>query len=220
MTTRRRDYPGRELVELAALADGSLRAERRASLEAQVAASAELREELEEQSRAVGLARSAARHVEAPAALRARIESRRRQVHRGVLIAAAAATALAVAGGLVFVSSGTNGERLHAELAASALAPTASGSATLTRTSSGWRVALQAHRLPRLAEGRFYEAWLRSRAGVLVPLGTFDDGRNVTLWAGVSPRRFTTLTVTEETANRDEASSRKTVLVGRVETGP
>jgi hypothetical protein len=89
----------------------------------------------------------------------------------------------------------------------------------LTKSSSGWRIELDATGLPRLDDGRFYEAWLRSSAGVLVPVGTFNEGRRVTLWAGVSPERFTTLTITRERANGDQASSGEKVLVGTVEVG-
>ncbi len=52
----------------------------------------------------------------------------------------------------------------------------ATGRATLTKTPSGWRVELRATGLPRLDNGRFYEAWLKDAAGVLVPIGTFNDG--------------------------------------------
>jgi hypothetical protein len=41
----------------------------------------------------------------------------------------------------------------------------------------------------------------------------------VTLWAGVSPKDFTTLTVTRERADGDQASSGEQVLTGRVDTG-
>jgi hypothetical protein len=51
---------------------------------------------------------------------------------------------------------------------------------------------------------------------VLVPVGTFDDARQVTLWAGVSPLEFTTLTVTREQADGDQASSGQKVLIGKV----
>ena len=83
--------------------------------------------------------------------------------------------------------------------------PAASGKATLTKTASGWRIQLSATGLPRLENGRFYEAWLRNSSGVLVPVGTFNDGRHVTLWAGVSPKDFSTLTVTRERADGDQA---------------
>jgi len=108
--------------------------------------------------------------------------------------------------------------RFHAALAATDLVPGARGAATLSKTSSGWRVELNATGLPRLAGGRFYEAWLRNTAGVLVPIGTFNEGRKVTLWAGVSPKSFTTLTVTREQADGDQTSSGEKVLVGTVRT--
>ena len=34
---------------------------------------------------------------------------------------------------------------------------------------------------------QFYEAWLKDADGVLVPIGTFNEGVDVVLWAGVSP---------------------------------
>jgi hypothetical protein len=126
---------------------------------------------------------------------------------------------LAVAIGLVVLRSGTSGERFHAALASTYLVPGARGEATLTKTSSGWRIELDAKGLPRLDGGRFYEAWLRNPAGVLVPVGTFNEGRKVILWAGVSPKDFTTLTVTREQADGDQASSGAKVLVGAVNTG-
>jgi hypothetical protein len=217
------DLGGQEIVELAALADGSLALERRAALEAQVAASTELGDRLAEQKRAVALAQSAVEAVEAPAALRARIEAHRRAPRRtaGRLIAiAASATALVAAAValIVVVSSGTSRQQFHAALAATPLAPGASGRATLTKTKSGWRIELDATGLPRLADGRFYEAWLKNAAGVLVPVGTFNQGRHVTLWAGVPPTRFTTLTVTRERADGDQTSSGEKVLVGAVDT--
>jgi hypothetical protein len=228
MRRRRQDEAGdHEIAELAALADGSLAPERRAALEARVAASPKLAEQLAEQERAVALTRSAVDGVEAPAALRARIDAQRRATRvrvsrRPVLIGAAAAAVavVALAIGLAVFDSGTTGERFQAALAPTELAPPgATGEATLTKTSSGWRVELDAAGLPRLEGGRFYEAWLRNAAGVLVPIGTFNEGRRVTLWAGVSPKDFPTLTVTREQADGDQASSGEKVLVGTVDTG-
>jgi Anti-sigma-K factor rskA len=224
---RRRDDEagGQEIAELAALADGSLGPERRAGLEAQVAASGELADRLAEQERAVALMRSAAAEVEAPEALRARIEAQRRPrrmsaPRRLALIGAAAAAGVAaIAIGVGVFGSSTSGESFNAALAATDLAPGARGEATLTKTSSGWRIELDATGLPRRDGGRFYEAWLRNRAGVLVPVGTFNDGRKVTLWAGVQPTDFTTLTVTREQADGDQASSGEKVLVGTVQAG-
>ena len=228
MPLRRRardDAGSRELPELAALADGSLPADRRRALEEQVAASPELADRLAEQQRAVALAQSAAADVTAPDDLRARIVARRnvrpaQRPKRAVLAGAAAAAAVAaVAIGLVVFNSSTSAQQFHAALGATPTLPGASGSATLTKTSSGWRIELAASGLPRLDRGRFYEAWLRNAAGVLVPIGTFNEGKNVTLWAGVSPEAFRTLTVTREQADGNQASSGRKVLVGTAERG-
>ena len=213
---------GPEDGELAALADGTLAPERRAALEARVAESPELADRLAEQQRAVALAQSAAAEVEAPASLRARVEAQRHvrrapAPRRFVLAGAAAAAALAVAVSLTLINSGGQSAPFRAALAATELVPGARGEATLTKTSSGWRIELQATGLPRLAGGRFYEAWLRNDAGVLVPVGTFNDGRKVTLWAGVSPKEFRTLTVTRERADGRQPSSGEKVLVGTVD---
>jgi len=53
---------------------------------------------------------------------------------------------------------------------------------------------------------------------VLVPVGSFNEGTNVTLWAGVSPELFKTVTVTRERADGDQTSSGEKVLVGTVKT--
>ena len=223
MTRRNRgdELDDRELVELGALADGSLASDRRAALEARIAASPELAGLLAEQERAISFARSAAVEVDAPASLRARIpatKSARRRPRQLVLAGAVAAAVVAVGVGLVLGSSGSR-ERFSAALAPTELAPGADGGATLTKTSSGWRIELDAIGLPRLDGGRFYEAWLRNGSGVLVPVGTFNEGQNVTLWAGVSPVDFPTLTVTRERADGNQQSSGEKVLVGTVDTG-
>src|SRR4029453_5598925 len=135
-------------------------------------------------------------------------------------VAGAAATAvLAVAIGLSVFRSETTPEEFPAALARAALLPDAKGDATLTKTASGWRIELDATGLPRLENGRYYQAWLRNTAGVLVPIGTFNEGRKVTLWAGVPPTDFTTLSVTREQADGDQSSSGEKVLVGTVQAG-
>jgi Anti-sigma-K factor rskA len=228
MSLRRRRPEGRsgdEIVELAALADGSLAPERRALLESRVAESPELAERLAEQERAVALVRIAEADVRAPATLRAgigrqrhsrRVPSRRLAV---IGVAAAAAAAAAVGIGVGVRGSGTAPERFAVSLGPTQLAPDARGEATLTKTSGGWRITLDATGLPRLANGRFYEAWLRNPAGVLVPVGTFNEPHRITLWAGVSPKEFTTLTVTRERADGDQTSSGEKVLSGAVGAG-
>ena len=227
MSLRRRgdnEIDDREIAELAALADGSLAPDRRAALEAEVSASSELADRLAEQQLAVALARSAAEEVHAPAALRARIEEQQRPKstrtpRRFALVGAAtvAAAVVAVGIGVAVLGSGSSAETLHAALAPTDLAPAATGSATLTKTSSGWRIEFDATGLPRLEGDRFYQAWLRNAAGSLVPVGTFNAGVDVTLWSGVSPKTFTTLTVTRERNDGDQASSGEKVLVGTVD---
>jgi anti-sigma factor RsiW len=187
MRRRREDEAGgREIAELAALADGSLAPERRAALEARVAASSELSDRLAEQQRAVALARSAAAGVEAPAALRARIEAQRRVRHarvprRSVLIGAAATAVLAVAIGLGVFSSGTSRERFHAALAPTDLVPDARGEATLTKTSSGWRIELDATGVspkdfPTLTVTREQADGDQTSSGEKVLVGTVNTG--------------------------------------------
>jgi hypothetical protein len=96
------------------------------------------------------------------------------------------------------------------------LAPGARGRAVLTKTESGWRVQLRVARLPHLDAPSFYEAWLRNDAGVLVPIGTFNDALDVTLWSGVPMTKFRTLTVTRQQANGNPASSGLRVLSGTI----
>jgi hypothetical protein len=152
-----------------------------------------------------------------PAAAPARATRRRRRL---VVTVASLAAAIAVAAGIA-VSVGGNGaapERFYAALASTDLAPGAAGAATLTRLDAGWQIKLHVTGLVRLDNGRFYEAWLKSPAGTLVPIGTFNQGPDVMLWAGVSPQDYPALTVTEQTANGNPASSGLRVLVGSVTT--
>jgi hypothetical protein len=124
--------------------------------------------------------------------------SPRRRAIRVVSAVAAAAVAAAVIGVVIARNPKHAGPTLTAALAPTSLAPAASGNATLTRTDAGWRVDLHVAGLPRLDNGRFYEAWMKSSAGVLVPLGTFNGGPQVILWGGVSPQDFPVLTVTQQ----------------------
>jgi hypothetical protein len=143
------------------------------------------------------------------------LADRRRHRLRFALSAAAAVVALAVAG-VVVLRSGDDAIDTTVALEATEVLPGASGTAHVQRTDSGWRIELDATGLPRLDGGRFYQGWLRSEDGQLVPIGTFNEGADVVLWAGVSPADFPTLTVTEEAADGDQASSGVRVLVGTI----
>jgi Anti-sigma-K factor rskA len=127
------------------------------------------------------------------------------------LAAAAAAAAIAVA---VSVGGGTHPLQYQAALVGTALAPAATGQVTLTQTTSGWQIQLRGHGLPRLDNGYYYEAWLKNPAGILVPIGTFNQPDNVTLWAGVPPTQYPTITITRQQANGNPRSSGQRVLVG------
>jgi anti-sigma-K factor RskA len=105
---------------------------------------------------------------------------------------------------------------LEAALAGTELAPGAEGTATLAKTDAGWRIELDATGLPRLDDGRFYQAWLTDGAGDPVPIGTFNEPEDVVLWAGVSPRDFPTLTVTAESVSDGTPASGQRVLAGAV----
>ena len=137
-----------------------------------------------------------------------------RPVYAG-LAAVAAVAAIAVV--LATSKSSPPPQQFAMIVSGTSLAPDAKGSATLTKTGSGWRIELAATGLPRVANGRYYEAWLKSRAGALVPVGTFNDARNVTLWAGVPPSQYPSLTVTRQHAGGSPASSGERVLTGTIQ---
>ena len=130
------------------------------------------------------------------------------------------ASALAAAVIIVVVASGGGNapKPLHFAMIVSGtpLAPKAKGSASLTKTGSGWRIELSASGLPHIENGLYYQAWLKNSTGILVPVGTFNDPAHVTLWSGVPVTKFRTLTVTVQLANGNPASSGKRVLVGRI----
>jgi hypothetical protein len=127
---------------------------------------------------------------------------------------ATAAAAIAVA--LVLALGGNSSQPLRFAMVVSgtSLAPGAHGSATLTKTVSGWRIELNATGLPHLSGGRYYQAWLKNSAGILVPVGTFNDARKVTLWSGAPVTQFRSFSVTVQQANGNPVSSGKRVLVG------
>ena len=82
-------------------------------------------------------------------------------------VAAAALVAIVIALGLPGGRPGV--QRFAMIVSGTTLAPGAHGHATLTKTSSGWRIQLTATGLPHLAAGRYYEAWLKNTAGISSP---------------------------------------------------
>ncbi len=149
-----------------------------------------------------------------------RAPSRWRSLFRRPTVAfASLAAAVAAIAVVVVLASGSSGPApLHFAMVVNGtqLAPGVHGKANLTKTASGWRIELTATGLPHLENGRFYQAWLKNSAGITVPVGTFNDARQVTLWSGVPVTKFRTLTVTEQQANGNPASSHRTVLIGTI----
>jgi pSer/pThr/pTyr-binding forkhead associated (FHA) protein len=151
------------------------------------------------------------------------LSARSRRFRPGLVYTAfakAAAIAVLVAVGVHLQATGNSSTQYTAALASTDLAPGASGSATMIETATGWRIELKVTGLPRRDHGRYYEAWLENAAGKLVPVGTFNEGTSVTLWAGVPPTKFPTLTVTEQKVGSNQASSGKRVLSGLATESP
>jgi hypothetical protein len=144
------------------------------------------------------------------------IGRRSRRTRARLPAAAAVLVATAITGG-VLLGHRDNGPDFKGVLTASAIAPGAHGSADMYKTDAGFRVELDARGLPKLAADEYYEAWLRNPDGVAVPIGTFSaNGGDVTLWSGVSPEQFPSFSVTIETADNNQHSSGRRVLVGDV----
>lgn len=147
----------------------------------------------------------------------ARRRRRSRWPGPALALAGVASAALAVIAIVLGIRGGGPGpERFAMIVSGTPLAPRAHGSATLTKTASGWRIQLTAVGLPHLTGGRYYEAWLKNRGGVLVPVGTFNDARQVTLWAGVPATQFPTLTVTIQRVGGNPTTSGLQVLIGAI----
>ena len=138
----------------------------------------------------------------------------RRHRFRLAVAGIAAAVMLAVGIGVGLYLTRDQPVEFAASLSGTELSPDASGNVVLTKTPSGWDIRLHATGLPRREDGEFYQAWLKNDAGLLVPIGSFNDGRDVTLWSGVGPADFPTLTITQEVADGDQASSGLVVLMG------
>jgi Anti-sigma-K factor rskA len=145
--------------------------------------------------------------------LRARWRISRPALALSVSVAAAAAVAIVL---ITNSAESTPALQFAMVVQGTALAPAAHGSATLTKTTSGWRIQLSATGLPRRDGTQFYQAWLKNAAGILVPIGTFNDARKVTLWSGVPVTKFRSLSVTQQVANGNPRSTGRRVLTGTI----
>jgi hypothetical protein len=145
----------------------------------------------------------------------------RRHRHR-VLVSVVAAAALVAAlllGSVSVLETGSHPD-YQVALSGTPLAPNAHGSANVRHNKAGFHIALDATGLAPLPAGEYYQAWLKNSANVLVPIGTFSSSDSrVTLWSGVSPKDFPTMTVTIEKTDNNQASSGRRVLVGVARSG-
>ncbi len=142
---------------------------------------------------------------------------RRRRLGLATTGSIAAAVVAAVVIGIAALTGGGGAVTPDYEgaLRPTPLAPGATATADVTRTDAGFRIVVNAQGLRRLGAGEYYEAWLKDATGTLVPVGTFSSSDNrVTFWSGVSPSRFSTMTVTIEPADDDAGSSGRLVLAG------
>jgi hypothetical protein len=142
-----------------------------------------------------------------------------RSRHRGRRVALAVVAAAALIAIVLSVSVGMLANHsavdYRADLSGTPLARNAQASVTVRETKSGFHISLNAHGLPALPAGEYYQAWLKNEKNVLVPIGTFSSSdAHVTLWSGVSPKDYPTLTVTIEKADNNQDSSGQRVLTG------
>ncbi len=127
----------------------------------------------------------------------------RRTWFRPALIGAAAAIAF-LFGGIIVLSALSGAEigtdAFSAELTSTGLVSDVGGNIDVTSFDSGLRIDLDAPELPRRDDGEFYAGWMRTADGDLLPVGTFHEGSNVTLWAGVELDRIELFMITLEEA--------------------
>jgi hypothetical protein len=181
----------RELADLAALADGTLPAERRAEVEARVAASPVLQERLARQRRAVAAVRTLETDRE-PASLRASLEPRRSRLLRPQL---AFAGALAVVAVVVVALSLTGGPG----------APTVADAAELaSRPSTGPAPRVVGTRLGVDVEGLAFPELARAYGwrAVGVRRGRVDGRDTVVVYYAKGDRRAAYAIVDRPTLDR------------------
>ncbi len=137
------------------------------------------------------------------------------------LAAAAAAIITIVAIRIGDSDEPTNAVDATIDLIGTELEPEISGTAKVDARQSGTWILLDLPGLPRRDGADFYQAWLRTDDGEgLVPIGTFHDGENVVLWAGVPIEGYPIVTVTRESVagpkEPGQGSSGEVVATGRL----
>ena len=201
-----------EMAELAALADGSLSGERRAAVEARVAASPELQELLARQRRAV-LAAQALAQEEVPRTLQATVEARRRALgaKRRLVprIAAAGAAAVAAAVVAAVVLSGGPGAPTIAQ-AASFGTQTPTGPAPSPAGDAGTKLAIAVESV-RFPDFTRFAGW----SAVGVRQGRIDGRDATAVFYGKDGRRLAYVIVAGPGLARPSAA--QATVIRRVE---
>lgn len=132
------------------------------------------------------------------------------RVSRLIGVAAVVVAVLAL-GGISLIAARSNAPDWSVTLAATDIAPGASGAIEGWNEQSGTRVVLGIDGLDAAPDGYFYELWF-SEGPVHISAGTFRETHDVELWAGVTRRDFPRLWITLEQIDGDEAPSGMTVL--------
>lgn len=152
------------------------------------------------------------------------LDARREQAARrrstiGWWAAAAAASVAVVAGAVTLVRDEADGDGVVVALAATDLAPGASGTATFEATPAGLKIVIDTDDLPSAQPGEMYEAWI-SNGTIRICAGSFHlrGGEGpIELWAGTADPDFHTVTVTREPIDGDTDTSGMVVLRGEFE---
>jgi hypothetical protein len=135
-------------------------------------------------------------------------------------VGVAAAVVLAVVGVVAF--RGDDGpDGIEVALAATDLAPGASGSADVIETPAGVKILLDVSGLPPAEPGTYYQAWVRDAENG-VSAGTFHlrgGDAEIELWSGVTAADYPVLTVTIQEEGAGPESSGRVVLRGELPPG-
>jgi len=104
------------------------------------------------------------------------------------------------------------------QLAATSLAPDASGEVQVEEVGENLQVKLEVQGLPKLKEGEYYEMWYYAEDGSRISCGTFrvgPEGRTtVNLTAPATAKRYPEIEVTREPDDGDPVASGYEVLKG------
>ncbi len=119
---------------------------------------------------------------------------------RPALVGAATAVVALFAGVVVLSAlSGTpERETTSVELTPTGAIADVGGTVQVTTFDSGLEIVLDAPTLPMRIDATFYQAWVGTADGELVPVGTFRRGDRITMWAGVERDRVDSFVITLE----------------------